>query len=158
MRSALCDYLSVNTNSSTTAATPAISQTVKYKIPRQVDSSALGTSAHRQTKGSQRWLGPLSPPCSAAHPARLFAAPDHNNGSCSRRLLESLARTMKSDFSAQENCFVLPSSQPKMRSGRNLKLKNLIRIGNRLVPCMTCICAFLFALLVKIAHSGLRYE
>ena len=56
---------------------------------RQVDSSALATSLCRQTRGNQPWLGRLGPTSSAAHPARLFAAPDHNN-SRSRRLLESL--------------------------------------------------------------------
>ena len=62
----------------------------KYEIPRQVDSSALGTSLRRQTRGSQREPVSLGPTPSAAHSARLFAAPDRNNSSRSRRLLESL--------------------------------------------------------------------
>ena len=62
---------------------------VKYKISRQVDSSALGTSRCRQTRGSLRGLGRLGPTRSAVHSARLFAAPDHNS-SRSRRLFESL--------------------------------------------------------------------
>ena len=72
------------------AAAAAVSHKMEHKIPRQVGSSALATSLCRQTRGSQPWLGRLGPTRSAAHPARLFAAPDHNNSSWSRRLLESV--------------------------------------------------------------------
>ena len=81
----LLDY----TGCCTAVAAAAVSHRVKHKIPRLVDSSALGTSLRRKTRGSQAWLGHLGPARSAAHPARLFVAPDHNN-SWSRRLLESL--------------------------------------------------------------------
>ena len=51
---------------------------------------ALGTSPRRQTRGSQRGLGRLGSTRSVTHSARFFAAPDHNNSSWSRRLLEFL--------------------------------------------------------------------
>ena len=89
-RAPLGGYVLVDHSSSGTAATPvaaAVSHIVKYKAPRRVDSARL--SAARPKKGSQSWLGRLGPTRSAAHPARLFAAPDHNNrrvclGVCSR--------------------------------------------------------------------------
>ena len=67
------------------------SHCVKKHIPRQLDSSAIGTSPRRQTRGSQSGLGRLGPTRNAAHSARLYAAQDHNNTAVrSRRLLESL--------------------------------------------------------------------
>ena len=80
-RSALGADLSVDTYCSQTAA--AVSHIVKrhtwYRIPRQVYSSELGTSLRRQTRSSPRGLGRLGPTRGAAHSARLFAAPGHNN-------------------------------------------------------------------------------
>ena len=67
-----------------------VSHKMEHKKPRQVGSSALATSLRRQTRGSQPWLGRLDPTRRAAHPARLFAAPNHKNSSWFRRLLESL--------------------------------------------------------------------
>ena len=90
-RAPLGGYVLVDYSSSGTAATPAaaaVSHIVKYKIPRRVDSARL--SAARPKKGSQSWLGRLGPTRSAAHPARLFAASDHDNSGWSRRLLESV--------------------------------------------------------------------
>ena len=84
-RAPLGGYVRVDYSSSTAAG----SHIVKYKIPRQVDSTALGTPLGRQTIGSQRGLGSLGPTRSVVHLMRLFAAPDHNS-SWSRRLLESL--------------------------------------------------------------------
>ena len=88
-RSALGAHLSVDTWTRAAAPAAAVSHIVKYKIPKQVDASALGASLLRQTEGGQRWLGRLGPTRSAAHPARPIAAPNHNI-SWSRRLLESL--------------------------------------------------------------------
>ena len=66
------------------------SHKMERNIPRQVGSSALATSLRRQIRGSQPWLGRSGPTRRAAHPARLFSAPNHKNSSWSRRLLESL--------------------------------------------------------------------
>ena len=63
---------------------------MEHIIQRQVGSGALATSLCRHTRGSQPWLAGLGPTRRTAHPARLFAAPTHNNSSWSRRLLESL--------------------------------------------------------------------
>ena len=88
-RSALGAYLSVDTYS--TAAAAAVSRIVsQFKIPRQIGSSALGTPPRRQTRGRQLGLGRSDPTRSAAHPARLFAAPDRINSRPSWRLLLSL--------------------------------------------------------------------
>ena len=114
------------------AAAAAVSHIVKHKIPRHVDR-ALGTSLRRQTRGSQRWLGRLGPTRSAAHPARPFAAPDHNNSSWSRRLLESFCPYNKYDFFAWDDGIDLVSSHLKKRSGQNPKLKKSNRVGNSLI-------------------------
>ena len=63
----------------------------KYKISKQVASSALGTAVSSPPdQSSQFGLGRLGPTPSAAHAARLFAAPDHNSlvglGVCSKLL------------------------------------------------------------------------
>ena len=96
---------------------------------------------HRQTRGSQPWLRRLGPTRSAAHPTRLFAAPDHKNSSWSPRLLESLhaARTagypIFAHTNAYEDCFDLPSSHVKMRSGSKSEAQKSNRILVRtLVP------------------------
>ena len=86
-RAPLGGYVIVDYSSGGTQAA-AVSHIVKYKIPRQVDSARL--FAARPKKGSQSWLGRLGPTRSAAHPARLFAAPDYNNSSWSRGLLASV--------------------------------------------------------------------
>ena len=88
----LAGYVLVDYSSSGTAAAPAapaVSHIVDYSLSRRVDSARL--SANRPKKGSQSWLGRVGPTRSAAHPARLFAAPDQNNSSSwSRRLLASV--------------------------------------------------------------------
>ena len=82
----LVDYSSIGTPA-TPAAAAAVGHTGKFKIPRRVDSAHI--SAARPNKSSQSWLGRLGPTRRAANPARLLAAPDHNNSSWSRRLLAS---------------------------------------------------------------------
>ena len=60
---ALVDHSSCSSNSSSSSSQSHFSQ---YKIPRQVDPSALGTSLRRQTRGSQHGLGRLDTTRSAA--------------------------------------------------------------------------------------------
>ena len=80
----LVDYTAV------TCTAAAISHKIEHKTPRWVGSGAFATSPCRQTRDSWSWLVRLDPTRRAAHPSRLFAAPNLINSSWSRRLLESL--------------------------------------------------------------------
>ena len=88
-RTSLRGYVLVGCcGSSSSSSSSSQSLVSQHRIPRQVESSALGTSLRRQTRGSKRGLGRLDPTRSAA-PQRVSTR-HQTTTAVTRRLLESL--------------------------------------------------------------------
>ena len=94
-------------------------------------SSALDMYLHHQTRGSRRGLERLGLTRSAAHSARFFEPPDHNNSSWSRRFLESQHPQWVFRFSrSTRRLFRFASCTAKNAIGIKTWTQNLNRTGS----------------------------
>ena len=117
--------LSVDTYS--TAAAAAVRRIVsKYKIPRQVDSSALGTSLRRQTRGTQPGLERLDPTRSAA--LQRVSSRRQTTTSVGLGVCSNLCTHNKSSYFAWEGLF----GSANFTSGNAIGLKSEAQKSNRI--------------------------